>query len=217
MVHRGEDTSIEYTRRNVRRLRLVMGVHPKIGITGLPRSGKSAVMQKVVEMLVNERTGEIRARGESMSDITIIAGMRTEPLIDDGERKGYRCIDIITKEEAIMAHKDIDSRNRVFGFGIDTETMNTVALPAIQYAMDNAEVIVIDEIGKFSVESEEFVELVRAALELDKPTVMTLAKKSRHPLLQDIRRRDDARILEVTPVNRALLPYKIHKLMRETF
>jgi len=46
---------------------------------------------------------------------------------------------------------------------------------------------------------------------------MTLAKKSRHPLLQDIRRRDDARILEVTPVNRALLPYKIHKLMRETF
>ena len=81
----------------------------------------------------------------------------------------------------------------------------------------DAEVIVIDEIGKFSVESEEFVKIVRAALELDKPTVMTLAKKSRHPLLQDIRRRDDARILEVTPVNRALLPYKIHKLMRETF
>ena len=27
----------------------------------------------------------------------------------------------------------------------------------------------------------------------------------------------NARILEVTPVNRALLPYKIHKLMRETY
>jgi nucleoside-triphosphatase len=194
-----------------------MGVHPKIGITGLPRSGKSAVMQKVVEMLVNERTKELRARGESMVDVLIIAGMRTEPLIEDGERKGYRCIDIVTQEEAIMAHKDIDSRNRVFGFGIDTETMNTVAIPAIQHAMDHAEVIVIDEIGKFSVESEAFVKIVRAALELDKPTVMTLAKKSRHPLLQDIRRRDDGRILEVTPVNRALLPYKIHKLMRETF
>ena len=34
---------------------------------------------------------------------------------------------------------------------------------------------------------------------------------------RDIRRRDDGRILEVTPVNRALLPYKIHKLMRETY
>ena len=79
------------------------------------------------------------------------------------------------------------------------------------------EVIVIDEIGKFSVECEAFVEIVRKAMEVDKPTLLTLHKKSRHPLLQDIRRRDDARILEVTPVNRALLPYKIHKLIRETY
>ncbi len=68
-----------------------------------------------------------------------------------------------------------------------------------------------------SVESEAFVAIVREALEEDMPTILTLHKKSRHPLLQDIRRRDDARILEVTPVNRALLPYKIHKLVRETY
>ena len=75
----------------------------------------------------------------------------------------------------------------------------------------------IDEIGKFTVESEAYVAAVREVLEVDKPTLLTLHKKSRHPLLQDIRRRDDGRILEVTPVNRALLPYKIHKLMRETY
>ena len=143
--------------------------------------------------------------------------MRCEAVIEDGQRVGYACVNILTGEKGIMAHKDIDTRTRVFGFGIDKDTMNTVAIPAIRTAMDEAEVIVIDEIGKFSVESEEFVAIVREALELDKPTVMTLAKKSRHPLLQDIRRRDDARILEVTPVNRALLPYKIHKLMRETY
>jgi len=54
-------------------------------------------------------------------------------------------------------------------------------------------------------------------LEYDMPTLLTLHKKSRHPLLQDIRRRDDGRILEVTPVNRALLPYKILKLILETY
>ncbi|HHF59364.1 MAG TPA: nucleotide kinase, partial [Thermoplasmatales archaeon] len=32
---------------------------------------------------------------------------------------------------------------------------------------------------------------------------------------QDIRRRDDIRILEVTPVNRNLLPYKIEKIMKD--
>ena len=41
-----------------------MGIHPKIGITGLPRSGKSVVMQKVLEMLPDERKREISMRGE---------------------------------------------------------------------------------------------------------------------------------------------------------
>jgi len=192
-----------------------MGVHPKIGITGLPRSGKSAVMEKVLSMLVDERTREISLRGGQ--ETIIVGGMRTEPIVEGGERLGYKVIDIVTGAEAVMAHKSIDSRLRVLGYGIDIEALDTVAIPAIEYARDECEVIVIDEIGKFTVESEDFVNIVRSALQVDKPTLLTLHKKSRHPLLQDIRRRDDGRILEVTPVNRALLPYKIHKLMRETY
>ncbi len=194
-----------------------MGIHPKIGITGLPRSGKSAVMQKVVSMLADERVEEMRARGDDVAAAKLLGGMRCEPLVENGERVGFKCINYQTGEEAVMAHKKIDSRTRVLGYGIDPEALDRVAVPAIQEAMDDYEVIVIDEIGKFSVESEAFVEVVRKAMEVDKPTLVTLHKKSRHPLLQDIRRRDDARILEVTPVNRALLPYKIHKLMRETY
>jgi nucleoside-triphosphatase len=193
-----------------------VGIHPKIGITGLPRSGKSAVMEKVLEMLVDERKREIQMRG-SLSDAPIIGGMQTVPILDGSERLGYKVINIVTKEEAIMAHKSIDSRLRVLGYGIDIEALEKVAIPAIEYARDECEVLVIDEIGKFAVESEAFVNVVRSALEVDKPTLLTLHKKSRHPLLQDIRRRYDGRILEVTPVNRALLPYKIHKLMRETY
>ena len=194
-----------------------MGIHPKIGITGLPRSGKTAVLAKVLEMIKDERRGEIDARGGNSSSIEIVGGMKTEPILDGSERVGFKVIDIKTGAEAVMAHKDIDSRLRVLGYGIDTDALESVALPAIEFAKDYCEVIVIDEIGKFAVESEDFVNMVRAALEVDKPTVLALHKKSRHPLLQDIRRRDDARILEVTPVNRALLPYKIHKLMRETY
>ncbi|MBU4189985.1 MAG: nucleotide kinase, partial [Candidatus Thermoplasmatota archaeon] len=58
------------------------------------------------------------------------------------------------------------------------------------------------------------VQVVKKALETNKSIILTLHKKSRNPLLQDIRRRDDVRILEVTPINRSLLPYKIMKLMR---
>ena len=192
-----------------------MGIHPKIGITGLPRSGKSAVMEKVLSMLKEERERELSAR--NLSDTEIIGGICTEPVLENGERLGYKVRDLVTGDEGEIAHKSIDSRLRVLGYGLNTAELERVAIPAIQHAIDNCEVIVIDEIGKFAVESEAFVNAVRNALEIDKPTLLTLHKKSRHPLLQDIRRRDDGRILEVTPVNRALLPYKIHKLMRETY
>ena len=192
-----------------------MGIHPKIGITGLPRSGKSAVMEKVLSMLKEERERELSTR--NLSDTEIIGGICTEPILVNGERLGYKVRDLVTGDEGEIAHKSIDSRLRVLGYGLNTAELERIAIPAIQHAIDNCEVIVIDEIGKFAVESEAFVNAVRNALEIDKPTLLTLHKKSRHPLLQDIRRRDDGRILEVTPVNRALLPYKIHKLMRETY
>ena len=193
-----------------------MGIHPKIGITGLPRSGKSAVMEKVLSMLKEERSRELSARNLA-GETEIIGGICTEPILENGERLGYKIRDLVTGDEGEIAHKSIDSRLRVLGYGLNTAELERVAIPAIQHAIDNCEVIVIDEIGKFAVESEAFVNSVRTALEVDKPTLLTLHKKSRHPLLQDIRRRDDGRILEVTPVNRALLPYKIHKLMRETY
>ena len=61
--------------------------------------------------------------------------------------------------------------------------MDSVAIPAIEHARDYSEVIVIDEIGKFAVESEGFVNVVRSALEVDKPTLLAL-HKSRHPFFR---------------------------------
>ena len=193
-----------------------MGIQPKIGITGLPRSGKSAVLDKVVSMIIDERKADSRA-GRRGGPANIIGGMRAEAIIENGERVGYACVDILSGDRGVMAHREIDSRNRILGFGIDPSELDKVAVPAIQNAIGNCEILVIDEVGKFSVESEGFVAAVREALEYDMPTLLTLHKKSRHPLLQDIRRRDDGRILEVTPVNRALLPYKILKLILETY
>ena len=190
-----------------------MGIHPKIGITGLPRSGKSAVLDKVVSMVIAEHESDSRRSGTGSG---VIGGMRTKAIIEDGERVGYACIDIETGESGVMAHREIDSRNRILGYGIDPSEVDRVGVPAIQNAVGNCEILVIDEVGKFSVESEGFVAAVRGALDYDMPTLLTLHKKSRHPLLQDIRRRDDGRILEVTPVNRALLPYKILKLIQQS-
>ena len=194
-----------------------MGIQPKIGITGLPRTGKSGVLKKTVDMLIEQRKNALISKGEEIENYNIVGGMTMEPLIDNGERVGFECVNFQSGERGIIAHRDIDSRMRVLGYGLDLAELERVGVPAIEEATSSYEVLMIDEIGKFTVESDLFVRTVRAALEADKPSLLTLHKKSRHPLLQDIRRRDDARVLEVTPVNRPLLPYKIHKLLYEVY
>lgn len=172
----------------------------KIGITGLPGAGKTHALHKVIEMLEGEDK--------------IIGGMITDPIIVKGERKGFKVMDWQTKEEKVFAHEGLESEIMVGDYGVDIEALESIGVPAIKNATEESELIIIDEVGKMEVESPLFIEAVKEALDTDKPLILTLHKKSRNPLLQDIRRRDDVRILEVTPINRDLLPHKIIRLLK---
>ena len=143
--------------------------------------------------------------------------MITESIIEDKKRVGFYVTDWQTREQEIFAHVDFDMKEKVGKYGIDIGVLDRIGVPAIEKAIldENVNIIVIDEIGKMEMLSEKFCEMVIEALDSDKPIMVTLHKKSRTPLLQDVRRRDDIRILEVTPVNRNLLPYKIEKIMEE--
>ncbi len=180
--------------------KLLDGTPLKIGITGLPGSGKTSALLKVVDMLEHE--------GKA------VGGMITEPIVKRNGRVGFSIMDWISKAKGTLAHLDIESKTTVGPYGVDITALETVGVQAIDSAATGADVIIIDEVGKMEVESERFVDAVKRALDSPKPLILTLHKKSRNPLLQDIRRRDDIRILEVTPVNRNLLPYKIIKLLR---
>jgi nucleoside-triphosphatase len=143
--------------------------------------------------------------------------MISEPIVEKKKRVGFYVQDWMTKEKAVFAQLDKDTKDKVGKFGIDLLSLERVGVRAIERAIneDAIDIIVIDEIGKMEMMSERFCDVVIEALDSDKPIIVTLHKKSRTPLLQDIRRRDDIRILEVTPVNRNLLPYKIEKIMAE--
>lgn len=176
---------------------------PKIGITGMPNVGKTKTLIKIIEFLEQNKYA--------------VEGMITEPIVEKKKRVGFYVIDWKTKEKEVFAHIDIETKDRVGKYGVDTNALENVGIPAIEKAIaDEAiDIIIIDEIGKMEMLSERFCEIVLDALDSDKPILVTLHKKSRSPLLQDVRRRDDIRILEVTPVNRNLLPYKIEKIMEE--
>jgi nucleoside-triphosphatase len=172
----------------------------KIGLSGLPGVGKTTTLIKTIEILEDEGF--------------VVGGMITEELREEGKRTGFYVLDWMSKEKEVFAHKNFESRHRVGKYGVNVEVLDKVGIGALQRAMEEADVIVIDEIGKMEVESKKFVQTVREILDMDKHLIMTLHKKSRNPLLQEIRRRDDIRMLEVTPINRNLLPFKIVQLMK---
>lgn len=180
---------------------------PKIGITGLPNVGKTSTLLKIVAKLEH--------------DDFQVGGMITNPVMKDDKRVGVEVKDWRTGEACVFSHMDYDTKAKVETdegvFHVKVEMLEEVGVKALKEAMANDEVdiIIIDEVGKMEMHSEIFCATVKEALDCPKPVIMTLHKKSRNPLLQDIRRRDDVRILEVTAVNKNLLPYKIEKLLKD--
>ena len=144
-----------------------------------------------------------------------IGGVFTLPVKEDGVITGFKMVDYITKEEALIASTRIASRNRIDEFGIDLDTLGLFSVNAIKRGVFNSDLVIIDEIGRIQLKSEYFNKAVLNALRSGKPLIMTIYRKSRSSLLQDIRRRDDIRMLEVTPVNKGILPFKIFKVLKE--
>ena len=171
----------------------------KIGITGLPGSGKTQTLLRIIQLLEEEGVK--------------VGGMVTEPIVQKNRRSGFEIVDWLTKEKEVFAHESIKSRVRSGKYGVNLGALEGLGVRALQEARENADVIVIDEVGKMEVESEPFTKSVVDTLDANKSIVMTLHKKSRNLLLQDIRRRDELRLLEVTPVNKNLLAFKIVKLL----
>ncbi len=179
-----------------------MSIVPKIGITGAPRVGKTEGLIKVVRRLEGEYT---------------FGGMLTKSIVENGTRMGFSLMDWITKEERVFAHVELDTPYRVGKYRVDLKVLETFGIPIITAAIKNEEVdiVIIDEVGKMELESKKFRRMVKVALECDKPVLLTMHKKSRDSLLQEMRNMNNVRILEITPVNRNVLPYKIEKLLKE--
>ena len=107
----------------------------RIGIAGLPGSGKTQVLLRVIEMLKDE-------------ELTI-GGMITEPITEGHRRVGFNVVDWMTGEKKVFAHVNIDTGVFVDKYGVDLEVLDSVGVAAMKKAVDDeVDLILIDEIGK---------------------------------------------------------------------
>ena len=134
----------------------------KIFVTGMPGVGKTTLVLKIAE--------DFKKRGFK------IGGMITQEVRERGRRVGFKVKALDTNEEGILAWVG-EGYPRVGKYAVNLEDLNRVGVSAIRRALQNADVVIIDEIGAMEFKSREFAKAVEEALKSEKPLLATLHRR----------------------------------------
>ena len=160
-------------------------------LTGGPGIGKTSILLKVVETL--------RALGYR------IGGMTSCEVRSLGRRIGFRVLDVGDGESGWLARIDQVQGPRVGKYRVNINDLENIGVQAIMKAVENSEVVVVDEIGPMEMFSEGFEECVRAAVESRKLVISAVHWRLKNRLTDEIKQREDAEVFVVTLGNRANL------------
>jgi len=152
-------------------------------LTGQPGTGKTTVIREAVARL-NIKAG----------------GFYTEEIRSGGVRQGFRII-TLGGQSAVLAHVNVSTPYRVSKYGVDIESLDKVGVPAILKAVDDCDLIVIDEIGKMELFSPKFKETVLKAINSGKKVLGTIMLAP-NPFADEIKHHPAVKVLTVAKVNR---------------
>jgi len=166
---------------------------PKVLLTGRPGIGKTTVIRRFL--------AETGAEA---------GGFYTEEIRRGGSRFGFS-LNIVGGERYILASVEIKGPPRVGKYGVDLRTFERAAVPAIERAVAEGRLVVVDEIGKMELFSERFRRAVLGALDSSAPLLGTILSRP-HPFADEIVRRADVRVINVTFENRDRLASELAEL-----
>ncbi|MFO8133568.1 MAG: NTPase [Thermoplasmatota archaeon] len=130
-----------------------------IFVTGAPGCGKSTLIQQLI--------GQIDRRS--------IAGIVTPETRENGQRQGFKMVDLATGEEAVLASVDITPAD-IGKYGVNLEGIKHIVdifLPSAE----QADIIFLDEIGPMELRSPRFQQAVQQVLAMEQPVVATLHRR----------------------------------------
>jgi nucleoside-triphosphatase len=161
-------------------------------ITGLPGVGKTTLIRKIFETLKNLHP----------------AGFYTEEIREEDIRKGFELISLDGRR-GLLAHTGIRSLCRVGKYKVDVKGFENF-FDSIPFFNPNTHLIMIDEIGKMECLSDQFKKLLKELLDSEKRVIATIAFKG-SGLIEEIKKRHDIKLFELTKSNRDTLLFDILK------
>ncbi|MBS7287572.1 MAG: NTPase [Candidatus Freyarchaeota archaeon] len=152
----------------------------KILVTGPPGCGKSTLAVKIIE----------RAQSKGLK----VGGVITPEVRKGGTRKGFLIVDLLTGENKIMASVG-EGSPRVGRYVVYTSAVAGLGFRALRRAVEEADIIVVDEIGKMELIVDSFSQAVREAVSCGKPFLGTIGMKLEHPLVRELKARSDVELI----------------------
>jgi nucleoside-triphosphatase len=164
-------------------------------VTGLPGTGKTTLIRKVLDML---------------SPVVAASGFYTAEIRESGERVGF-AVSTLDGRSGVLSHIRFRGGARVGRYGVDVKGFEGLVLPLLEAG--RAGLYVVDEIGKMECFSRAFCDKVRALLDSGAPVLGTVALKG-GGFIAEVKARDDVTLFGVTVKNRDILPEEIDRILR---
>jgi nucleoside-triphosphatase len=151
-------------------------------LTGPPGTGKTSLIMEAISGM----------KGKA-------GGFYTEEIRSQGVRQGFRLV-TLAGQSTVLSHTDFQSQYRVGKYGVDVDSLERVGVAALNQALKECELVVIDEIGRMELLSAGFREAVDNILNSGKRLLGTIMLNP-HPYADAIKRRPQVNLVNVSRDN----------------
>ena len=160
-------------------------------VTGPPGIGKTSILRRTVKELKNRKYA--------------VGGMVCREVREAGARVGFEIVDLSTGARGWLAHVNQPTGPKIGKYRVNLTDLEVIGVGAILNAIQNVDILAVDEIGPMELSSNAFSNALIEAVESNKPMLGTIHYGLSNPLVNSIKTREETEILRVTYENRESL------------